>query len=94
MLVFQLTMTTKKLSDEEILKLWKDPEFSGSFLGLRGFKLLLKTDLGYDVPENRLRQVLNREPIFLIHQRRPKKLERRKFFLSAIGMHQSRSLKT
>jgi len=79
-------MSAKQLSDEDILKLWKNPEFIGGFRGLRSFRLLLKTDIGVDVSENRLRKILNREPIFLIHQRRPQKFERRKFYLSAIGM--------
>ena len=82
---FLVNMSSANLTDKEILELWLNPLFSGSFAGIRNFALLLKTDLGYSVAESRLRQILNREPIFLIHQRRPRKFERRKFYLSALG---------
>jgi hypothetical protein len=32
------------LSDSEILQLYKDPEFKGSFAGARTFQMFLKTD--------------------------------------------------
>ena len=82
---FSVSMSSANLTDEEIQKLWLNPLFSGSFAGIRNFSLLLKTDLGYSVPESRLRRILNREPIFLIHQRRPRRFPRRKFYLSALG---------
>ena len=78
-------MSSPSLTDEEILKLWKNPLFFGAFAGIRNFGLLLKTDLGYHIPESRLRRILVREPLFLIHQRRPRKFVRRKFYLSALG---------
>ena len=78
-------MTDRNLSDEEILRLWKDPLFPASFAGSRNLKLLLKTDLGVEVPLSRINRILHQEPIFLIHQRRHKKIERRKFYLTTIG---------
>lgn len=78
-------MSTANLTDQEILEYWKNPLYSFSFRGARNFSLLLKTDLGIDVPVSRINRLLQREPIFLIHQRRHKKILRRNFYLSAIG---------
>ena len=74
-----------ELSDEKLLELWKDPAFDGSFRGVRTFQTLLKTDLNINVSEKRLHDLLKKDPIFLIHQRRHKKILRRNFYLSAIG---------
>ena len=78
-------MSTSSLTDEQILQLWQNPLFAGAFTGIRTFSLLLKTDLGHTISENRLRRILNREPTFVIHQRRPRRFQRRKFYLSALG---------
>ena len=78
-------MADSKLTDQQILAYWKNPLYSFAFRGSRNFSLLLKTDLGIDIPASRLNRILQREPIFLIHQRRHKKILRRNFFLSAIG---------
>ena len=78
-------MSSANLTDQEILEYWKNPLYSFSFRGARNFALLLKTDLGIDVPVSRINRLLQREPIFLIHQRRHKKILRRNFYLSAIG---------
>ena len=82
---FLVRMSSANLTDQEIQELWLNPLFSGAFTGIRNFSLLLKTDLGYNVPESRLRRILNREPTFVIHQRRPRRFQRRKFYLSALG---------
>ena len=60
------------ISDEELLKLWKDPNFEGSFRGLKTFQSVLKLNLNIDVSTKRLHNILSAEPIFLIHQKRPK----------------------
>ena len=78
-------MTNENLSDEEILRLWKDPLWPSSFAGSRNVQLILKTDHGADVPLSRINRILHQEPIFLIHQRRHKKIQRRKFYLTTIG---------
>ena len=56
------------VSDEEILKLWRDPNFAGSYRGVRAFQTLLKTDLNIDVSEQRLLNILKTDPLFLMHQ--------------------------
>ena len=50
------------VSDEEILKLWRDPNFAGSYRGVRAFQTLLKTDLNIDVSEQRLLNILKTDP--------------------------------
>lgn len=57
------------VSDEDLLKLWRDPTFSGSYRGIKTFQILLKTDKNIDVSENRLYKVIKKDPIFLIHQK-------------------------
>ena len=37
------------VTDKKLLELWRDPNFSGSYRGIKTFKLLLKTDLNIDV---------------------------------------------
>ena len=68
------------ISDEEILKLWKDPDFEGSFRGLKTFQSVLKLNLNIDVSTKRLHKIFSEEPIYLIHQKRPK-IIRRHYYL-------------
>ena len=73
------------VSDEEILKLWRDPTFPGSYRGVRTFQVLLKTDLNIDIPENRLLEILKKDSIYLIHQRPKRKFDRRSYFVHFYG---------
>ena len=61
-------MSSSNISDEELLRLWRDPNFSGSYRGAKTVQVLLKTDLGIDVSQHRLYRVFKNDPIFLIHQ--------------------------
>jgi len=49
------------------------------------FRAVLKTDLNIDISENKLRQILNKDPIFLIHQIKPKKFDRRRYITHNYG---------
>jgi len=40
-----IELSEMSISDKEILRLWHDPSFAGSFRGVRTFQILLKTDL-------------------------------------------------
>ena len=73
------------ISDEELLKLWRDPSFDGSYRGVRTFQILLKTDKNIDVPLTRLYKVLRQDNIYLIHQRTVKTFERRKYIVHNYG---------
>ena len=78
-------MSQTEVSDEELLRLWRDPNFSGSYRGARTFQVLLKTDLGIDVPLRRLYQVFKSDPIFLIHQKPIRNFSRRQIDVHNYG---------
>jgi hypothetical protein len=73
------------VSDEELLQLWRDPNFSGSYRGIKSFQILLKTDKNIDVPQARLYSVLKKDRIFLIHQRPIRNIDRRPYDLNFYG---------
>jgi len=75
----------QKVSDEEILRLWHDPTFSGSFRGVRTFQTLLKTELNINISESRLHQILKTDTLFLIHQRPISRFPRRKYDVNFYG---------
>ena len=74
-----------EISDEELLRLWHDPSFDGSFRGIKTFQKLLKTDLNYSVSEKRLFDVLKTDQLFLIHQRPKRNFDRRKYNVHVYG---------
>ena len=76
-------MTT--VSDEQLLQLWRDPNFSGSYRGIKTFQILLKTDKNIDVSQERLYSVVKKDPIFLIHQRPIRNIERRPYDIRFYG---------
>ena len=76
-------MTT--ISDQKLLQLWRDPNFSGSYRGIKTFQTLLKTDLNIDVSENHLYKVIKNDPIFIMHQRPRRKIIRRSYDLNNFG---------
>ena len=78
-------MNKKDLSDEDILSLWRNPDFSGSFRGVRTFQTLLKTDLNIDVPETRLLQIFKTDSLFLMHQRPKRNFTRRRYDVTFYG---------
>ena len=49
------------ISDEELLKYWRNENFSGSYRGARIFQVLLKTDENIDVPLSRIYKVLSKD---------------------------------
>lgn len=73
------------VSDEELVKLWRDPTFDGSYRGVRTFQLLLKTNLNLDVPLERLYKVLNQDPIYLMHKPPLRHFERRSYIVHNLG---------
>lgn len=73
------------ISDGEILKLWRDVNFSGSYRGVQTFQVLLKTDLNIHISSKRLYNILKKDPIFLLHLKPQRNFPRRKFDLSYYG---------
>ena len=78
-------MTGKTISDKQLLKLWRDPLFIGSFRGTKTFQACLKTEKDIDVSENRLYKLLRTDPTFLMHQTFPKHINRRHLELNNLG---------
>ena len=72
-------------SDKKLLQLWRDPTFNGSYRGIKTFQTLLKTDLNIDVSEKHLYSLLKTDPIFLIHQKPQRTIERRSYDLNNYG---------
>ena len=52
------------ISDDKLLELWRDPIFSGSYIGVKTFQILLKTDLNINLSESRLFKILRNDQIF------------------------------
>lgn len=73
------------ISDEELLNLWRDPSFDGSYRGVRTFQVLLKTNLDIDVPLERLYNILNKDQIYLIHKTPSKLFKRRQYIVHNLG---------
>ncbi len=48
-------------------------------------QILLKTDLGEEVPLKKISQILKKEKIFIIHQRPIRNINRRKFDVRFYG---------
>lgn len=81
----EMHASIKMISDEELLQLWRDPNFAGSYKGVKSFKVFLKTDKNVDVPESRLYKILKKDPIFLIHQRPIRNFDRRSYDIKYYG---------
>jgi hypothetical protein len=73
------------ISDEEILKLWRNPDFAGSFRGIKTFQVLLKTDFNIDISERRLYKILKNDSIYLIHKKSTKNFQRRHYDVRYYG---------
>lgn len=73
------------ISDEEILRLYKDPEFSGSFSGVKNLKHFIKTDRGIDVSEQRLYNVLKTLPDYIYQLRPVRKYPTRNYDIHSFG---------
>lgn len=75
----------KMLSDEEILDIYKDEKFPGSFSGLRTFQQFLLTDKNEHISIKRLRDILKTQIFFITSQRQIKKFPRRHYYVQSFG---------
>jgi len=73
------------VSDKKLLQLWRSPNFTGSYRGIKTFQVLLKTDLNIDVSQERLYKILKNDPIFLIHQKPQRNFIRRSYDIQNYG---------
>ena len=73
------------VSDQTILELWRSPQFSASYRGIRLFKRILKTDLDIDISESRLYNILRKDPVYLIHLKPVRNFKRRHISVNNYG---------
>ena len=73
------------LSDEQILQLYKDPNFVASFTGVRNFRNFLFTEKGEHVPEKRIYSILKKDPNYIIHMKPARKYETRSYDIQSFG---------
>lgn len=72
-------------SDSEIIKLWRDPSFDGSYRGVRTFQIFLKLEHNIDVSLKHLYKILNTDQIYLIHKTSHKTFPRRHYYVHNYG---------
>lgn len=75
----------KMLSDEDILKLYQNPNFPGSFSGIKNLKHFIKTDLNEDVSEKRLYAVLKTLPNYIYQLKPIRKFPVRNYVVDSFG---------
>jgi len=73
------------MDSAEIVKLWRDKNFEGSYTGVKTFQTLLKLNKDVDVSEKQLYNVLKNDPIFVMHMRGKKNFPRRFYDLDYYG---------
>lgn len=73
------------ISDEQIKSLYLDPQFPGSFSGIKTFKLFLASDKGEHVSEKRLYAIIKTIPTYLMHQKPQRDYPRRSYDVRYFG---------
>jgi len=73
------------LSDEEILKLYRDPSFPAAFGGVRYFQTYLKTEMNESVALNRLYNIFKKEPFYVMSQRQIVRFPKRRYDVKSFG---------
>ncbi len=67
-----------KSKEKEILNLWRDPNFSGSYSGLSNFQTCLHHEKNISISRNDLLKILMKDRNYVLEMRKiPKKIERR-----------------
>lgn len=66
---------------ERILKLWRDPNFQGSYTGIKTFQTLLKLNENIDISQKQLYEILKGDQLFVMHMRGKKTISRRHYNL-------------
>ncbi len=66
------------MDPEAIRKLWRNPQFSGSFAGLANFKAALKFEKNIDISTEKLFQILKQDRNYILEMRKVKKVTKRR----------------
>jgi hypothetical protein len=73
------------LSDEEILTLYNDPMFDGSFSGVKTFRDFLYSEKNELVSEKRLYEILKKDKNYLLHMKPTRKFPTRPYDVQSFG---------
>lgn len=71
---------------KQIVNLWRNPKFSGAFLGIAGLKKALKREKKIDVPYNELLKLMMKEPNYIKTIRPRRRFPRRKLKIHGYGV--------
>ncbi len=75
------------VSDENLIALWKDPKFSGSYSGISNFRAALAIEKNIHVSKTRLFKVFRTDPDLLLEtKKRLKKIPRRTMKIHGVGL--------
>ncbi len=74
-------------SDEELIQLWKNPKFSGSFSGITNFRAALAVEKDIHVSKAKLFSILRKDPDILLETKKKlKKIPRRSMMVHGVGI--------
>ena len=73
------------LTDEDIIKLFRDPKFKGSFSGMKTFQIFLSTELNEDVSLQRLYNVIKTYPDYIYQLKPIRKFPTRNYVTDSFG---------
>jgi|GWRWMinimDraft_6_1066014.scaffolds.fasta_scaffold19901_1 hypothetical protein len=73
------------LSDEQILALYNDPMFDGSFSGVKTFRDFLYAEKNELIPEKRLFDILKKDKNYLLHMKPTRKFPTRPYDVQSFG---------
>ncbi len=73
------------LTDEEVLRIYKDPNFFASFGGVRQFRDALFAEYNEDVPLQRLTKILQSDENYLIYMKPKRKFPLRHYDVQSFG---------
>ncbi len=74
------------LDETEILRLWRDPRFSGAYSGLDNFQTCLQHEKDIHISRNNLLKILMKDRNYVLEMRKvPRKLKRRPMNIHGVG---------
>ncbi len=74
-------------NEQQILQLWRDPNFSGAYSGLANFQTCLQHEKNIEISRNNLLKIMMKDRNFLLEMRKiPKKIKRRSMNVHGVGI--------
>lgn len=73
------------LTDEDILKLYNDPAFDGSFSGIKTFRDFLYSEKHELISEKRLYNIIKTDKNYLLHMKPIRKFPQRPYDVRSFG---------